>query len=84
MKSLFPSTCILLAIFVFALSSSRSHAQSSTPPLGHVVVVAFENHSNGDVVGSSSMPYYNSLISQYGWLRISSPTFTVLSRIMPC
>jgi phosphatidylinositol-3-phosphatase len=66
MKNVFPSTCIGLAIFVFALSGSLSHAQSSTPPLGHVVVVALENHSSSDVVGSSSMPYYNSLISQYG------------------
>jgi len=30
------------------------------------VVVALENHSYSDVVGSSSMPYYNSLINQYG------------------
>lgn len=41
-------------------------AQSTTPPLGHIVVVAMENHSYSDVVGSSSMPYYNSLINQYG------------------
>jgi acid phosphatase len=66
MKSVFPSTCIAFAIVVFALSSAPIHAQTSTPPLGHVVVVALENHSNSDVVGSSSMPYYNSLISQYG------------------
>jgi phosphatidylinositol-3-phosphatase len=38
----------------------------ATPPLGHVVVVALENHSYNDVVGSSSMPFYNSLISRYG------------------
>jgi phosphatidylinositol-3-phosphatase len=37
----------------------------STPPLGHVVVVAFENHSYSQVVGSSAMPYLNGLISQY-------------------
>jgi acid phosphatase len=30
------------------------------------VVVALENHSYSDVVGSSSMPFYNSLISRYG------------------
>lgn len=41
-------------------------AQSTTPPLGHIVVVAMENHSYSDVVGSSSMPYYNGLINQYG------------------
>lgn len=41
-------------------------AQSTTPPLGHIVVIAMENHSYSDVVGSPSMPYYNSLINQYG------------------
>jgi acid phosphatase len=40
--------------------------QSTTPPLGHIVIVAMENHSSSDVVGSSSMPYLNSLINQYG------------------
>jgi phosphatidylinositol-3-phosphatase len=39
-------------------------AQNSTPQLGPVVVVALENHSYNDVVGSSSMPYLNSLIDQ--------------------
>ncbi|HEY3570712.1 MAG TPA: alkaline phosphatase family protein [Thermoanaerobaculia bacterium] len=32
----------------------------------HVVVVAFENHSYETVVGSSSAPYFNSLIASYG------------------
>lgn len=32
----------------------------------HVVLLVEENHSYSDVVGSSSMPYLNSLISQYG------------------
>lgn len=66
MRSLLPSSCILLSICVLTLTSSRCYPQSSTPPLGHVVVVALENHSYRDVVGNSSMPYYNGLISQYG------------------
>ena len=48
------------------LASNVGIAQTSTPQLGHVVIVAMENHSYNDVVGSSSMPYYNSLIKQYG------------------
>jgi acid phosphatase len=32
----------------------------------HVILVVEENHSYGEVVGSASMPYFNSLISQYG------------------
>jgi acid phosphatase len=46
--------------------SNLSDAQSSTPPLGHVVVISLENHSYGDIVGNPAMPYYNSLINQYG------------------
>lgn len=53
-------------VFFLCLGSAACFAQSATPPLGHIVVVAMENHSYSDVVGSSSMPYYNSLINQYG------------------
>ena len=57
-----------LRIFVFVLyiCSVKAALSQTTPPLGHVVVVAMENHSYGDIVGSSSMPYLNSLINQYG------------------
>ena len=55
--------CLLFAISASAPAAAQS---TTTPPLGHVVVVALENHSYDDVVGSSSMPYYNSLISKYG------------------
>jgi phosphatidylinositol-3-phosphatase len=58
-RSLFCAIAIILA-------SNVGIAQTSTPQLGHVVIVAMENHSYNDVVGSSSMPYYNSLIKQYG------------------
>jgi len=53
-----------LLVLVVLLFASLSVAQS-TPPLGHVVVVAFENHSYSSVVGNSAMPYLNSLINQY-------------------
>jgi len=36
------------------------------PTFSHIVLLVEENHSYSDVVGSSSMPYLNSLISQYG------------------
>ncbi len=39
---------------------------ASAPPSSHVVVVLEENHDYSSVVGSSSMPYLNSLASQYG------------------
>ena len=39
---------------------------SSTPTFAHVFLVIEENHSFSDVIGSSSMPYLNSLASAYG------------------
>ena len=39
---------------------------NSQPSVGHVFLVVEENHGFTDVVGSSSMPYLNSLINEYG------------------
>jgi acid phosphatase len=36
------------------------------PQFGHVFLVVEENHSYSEVIGNSSMPYLNSLASQYG------------------
>jgi len=36
------------------------------PSFGHVAIVVVENSNYAAMVGSSSMPYFNSLISQYG------------------
>lgn len=36
------------------------------PQFAHVFLIVEENHSYSDVIGSSSMPYLNSLASQYG------------------
>ena len=55
-----------LTLILCIAFASAAFAQNTTPPLGHIIVVAMENHSYSDVVGSSSMPYYNSLINQYG------------------
>ncbi len=38
----------------------------SQPAFDHVILVVEENHSYDEVIGSSSMPYFNSLASQYG------------------
>src|ERR1044071_8976427 len=54
------------AIMCTAIPLFSCVAQATTPVLGHVVVVAMENHSYNDVVGSPSMPYVNSLIGKYG------------------
>ncbi len=58
-----------LASLVVGISITASWAAAQTAPLpqfGHVFFVAFENNSYSSVVGSSSMPYLNSLIPKYG------------------
>jgi phosphatidylinositol-3-phosphatase len=39
---------------------------ASQPTFQEVILVVEENHSYSEVIGSSSMPYFNSLASQYG------------------
>ncbi|HEV2696860.1 MAG TPA: alkaline phosphatase family protein, partial [Terriglobales bacterium] len=46
-----------------AVSSSGT---SSVPASSHVFIVMEENHTYSSVIGSSSMPYLNSLASKYG------------------
>ncbi len=36
------------------------------PTFSHVVLVVEENHSYSEVIGNSSMPYFNSLATKYG------------------
>ena len=40
--------------------------QPGVPLFGHVFLLLEENHSYSEVIGSSSMPYLNSLAQQYG------------------
>jgi hypothetical protein len=56
-------------------SSSGSGTTPTVPPtpvsanfptFSHVFLVVEENHSFSEVVGNSSMPYFNSLVSKYG------------------
>lgn len=51
--------CLLLVVSSFLL-----HAQ--VPAANHVVIVLEENQSYSAVIGSASMPYLNSLASEYG------------------
>jgi phospholipase C len=67
-------TCILasviaLALLQFGCGGSGTHqppVPTTQPTFSHVVLVVEENHSYSDVIGNSSMPYLNSLASQYG------------------
>lgn len=47
-------------------SLPQNPVPSGQPTFSHVVLVVEENHSFSDVIGNSSMPYLNSLASQYG------------------
>ena len=61
MNKLYPVKQIFLSLFLLTLPAAL-HAQ--VPKSNHVVVVLEENHSYSSVVGSSAMPYFNSLASQ--------------------
>ena len=43
-----------------------SGGTTSVPSSSHVFLLVEENHSYSSVIGSSSMPYFNSLASKYG------------------
>jgi acid phosphatase len=47
-------------------SPVQTPVPAGQPTFDHVVLVVEENHSYADVIGNSSMPYFNSLASQYG------------------
>ena len=49
-----------------ASSSATVTVQGGVPQFGHVFLLLEENHSYSSVIGSSSMPYLNSLAQQYG------------------
>jgi len=42
------------------------NASTTTPQFGHVAIVVEENTNYSSVVGTTAMPYLNSLMSQYG------------------
>jgi acid phosphatase len=50
-------------VLVIALASTML---GQVPASQHVVVVVEENHDYSQVIGSSAMPYLNSLVTQYG------------------
>src|SRR5207302_11314501 len=52
----------LAGLFICAISGA---AFAQIPVSKHVVIVLEENHSYSSMIGSSSMPYLNSLASKY-------------------
>src|SRR5438309_11241973 len=67
---------LIASVLISAVGCSSAGAPRPTPPpptttgtvpqFGHVVVVVEENSSYSEVIGSSDMPYLNSLAKQYG------------------
>jgi phosphatidylinositol-3-phosphatase len=60
-------TALLAALSLTSACGGRSNT-SSIPPLSssRVFLLVEENHSYSEVIGNSSMPYLNSLATQYG------------------
>ncbi|MGB2889364.1 MAG: alkaline phosphatase family protein [Candidatus Acidiferrales bacterium] len=50
----------------FSINVATSSPPPSTAPFGHIFIVLEENANYSDVIGSSLMPYLNSLATQYG------------------
>jgi hypothetical protein len=59
-----PKRSLFLAFFL--PFTGISIAAQDVPRSSHVWLIAEENHSYEEVVGNSSMPYFNQLIRQYG------------------
>ena len=63
--------CLLAAIEVACgggtgSSPVQTPVPASQPTFSHVVLVIEENHSYSEVIGNSSMPYFNSQAQKYG------------------
>ncbi len=60
------SKFVLAALLLLVAATPLQLAAQTLPKFGHVVIVVEENTGYSSVVGSSNMPYLNSLINQYG------------------
>jgi phosphatidylinositol-3-phosphatase len=54
------------SLTITVTTSTSSSTTSTVPASSHVFLLVEENHSYSSVIGSSSMPYLNSLASKYG------------------
>jgi hypothetical protein len=61
-----PSSCAIASPFTTSTALPACGSPVSTAPFGHVFLVVEENANYSSVIGSSSMPYLNSLANQYG------------------
>lgn len=59
------SNTLRVSVLLFAAFTGFIRAQT-VPRSSHVWIITEENHSYENIVGNSSMPYYNQLIKKYG------------------
>jgi phosphatidylinositol-3-phosphatase len=46
-------------------AAPQAQAKGKIPNFEHIILIVFENHGYGEVIGNSQMPYLNSLAKQY-------------------
>ena len=56
---------IRVSVLIFLFFARFTYSQT-VPRSSHVWIITEENHSYENIVGNSSMPYYNQLIDKYG------------------
>jgi acid phosphatase len=72
-KFIVATICFLIALALSGCGGGSSQISAGTPPpnakvphIGHVFLLVEENQDYASVIGSSSMPYLNSLAAKYG------------------
>src|SRR3989442_9380723 len=53
-------------VFFFTLLALVAVSHAQVPQHAHIVIVVEENHAYSSVVGTTAMPYLNSLAGKYG------------------
>ena len=61
-----------LAAAMAVIGDAPTTRAASVPAFDHVFVIVMENHAYTSVVGSSSAPYFNSLIERFNYVRSDS------------
>src|SRR3989440_6368175 len=56
----------LAALGAFGVGASPAPAAGTVPAFNHIFTIVMENHSYGQIIGSGSAPYINSLAARYG------------------
>ena len=55
-----------LGVFGVGANPAPAAAAGTVPAFDHIFTIVMENHSYGQIIGSGSAPYINSLAAKYG------------------